>query len=290
MILEKDFEIADISFVPEATKAYLNNISKIPLLTAEEEQRLGALLAQGDEDARNKMIESNLRLVVSIAKRYTTRAKMPLLDLIQEGNIGLMRAVDKWDYSKGYRFSTYATWWIKQAISKAVIDNSRTIRIPVHVIEQLSHLNKTTLELIQTLNREPTVAEIAAYMQVEEKKVQWLQSIVKEPVSIDQTINEDEDATIGDLVADEDDFSPLDEMYQEEVSGALKNVLATLDSREAEVLSLRYGIGYSKPKTLEEIGAIYGLTKERIRQIENKALTKLRHPVRANMLKNYLEV
>ena len=290
MILEKDFEIADISFVPEATKAYLNNISKIPLLTAEEEQRLGALITQGDTDARNKMIESNLRLVVSIAKRYTTRAKMPLLDLIQEGNIGLMRAVDKWDYSKGYRFSTYATWWIKQAISKAVIDNSRTIRIPVHVIEQLSHLNKTTLELIQTLNREPTVAEIAAHMQVEEKKVQWLQSIVKEPVSIDQTINEDEDATIGDLVADEDDFSPLDEMYQEEVSGALKNVLATLDSREAEVLSLRYGIGYSKPKTLEEIGAIYGLTKERIRQIENKALTKLRHPVRANMLKNYLEV
>ena len=290
MILEKDFEIADISFVPEATKAYLNNISKIPLLTAEEEQRLGALLAQGDADARNKMIESNLRLVVSIAKRYTTRAKMPLLDLIQEGNIGLMRAVDKWDYSKGYRFSTYATWWIKQAISKAVIDNSRTIRIPVHVIEQLSHLNKTTLELIQTFNREPTVAEIAAHMQIEEKKVQWLQSIVKEPVSIDQTINEDEDATIGDLVADEDDFSPLDEMYQEEVSGALKNVLATLDSREAEVLSLRYGIGYSKPKTLEEIGAIYGLTKERIRQIENKALTKLRHPVRANMLKNYLEV
>ena len=289
MILEKDFEIADISFVPEATKAYLNNISKIPLLTAEEEQRLGALLAQGDTDARNKMIESNLRLVVSIAKRYMTRAKMPLLDLIQEGNIGLMRAVDKWDYSKGYRFSTYATWWIKQAISKAVIDNSRTIRIPVHVIEQLSQLNKTTLELIQTLNREPSVAEIAAHMQVEEKKVQWLQSIVKEPVSIDQTINEDEDATIGDLVADEDDFSPLDEMYQEEVSGALKNVLATLDSREAEVLSLRYGIGYSKPKTLEEIGAIYGLTKERIRQIENKALTKLRHPIRANMLKNYLE-
>lgn len=290
MILEKDFETADISFVPEATKAYLNNISKIPLLTADEEQRLGALLAQGDEDARNKMIESNLRLVVSIAKRYTTRAKMPLLDLIQEGNIGLMRAVDKWDYSKGYRFSTYATWWIKQAISKAVIDNSRTIRIPVHVIEQLSSLNKISLELFQELHRDPTVAEIAARMGIEEKKVQWLQSIVKEPISIDQTINEDEDATIGDLVADEDEVSPIEEMYQEEVEEAFKNVLATLDSREAEVLSLRYGIGYSKPKTLEEIGAIYGLTKERIRQIENKALTKLRHPIRANMLKNYLEV
>lgn len=289
MILEKDFETADISFVPEATKAYLNNISKIPLLTADEEQRLGALLAQGDTDARNKMIESNLRLVVSIAKRYTTRAKMPLLDLIQEGNIGLMRAVDKWDYSKGYRFSTYATWWIKQAISKAVIDNSRTIRIPVHVIEQLSSLNKISLELFQELHRDPTVAEIAARMGIEEKKVQWLQSIVKEPISIDQTINEDEDATIGDLVADEDEVSPIEEMYQEEVGEALKSVLATLDSREAEVLSLRYGIGYSKPKTLEEIGAIYGLTKERIRQIENKALTKLRHPIRANMLKNYLE-
>jgi RNA polymerase primary sigma factor len=290
MILEKDFETADISFVPEATKAYLNSISKIPLLTADEEQRLGALLAQGDEDARNKMIESNLRLVVSIAKRYTTRAKMPLLDLIQEGNIGLMRAVDKWDYSKGYRFSTYATWWIKQAISKAVIDNSRTIRIPVHVIEQLSSLNKISLELFQELHRDPTVAEIAARMGIEEKKVQWLQSIVKDPISIDQTINEDEDATIGDLVADEDEVSPIEEMYQEEVEEAFKNVLATLDSREAEVLSLRYGIGYSKPKTLEEIGAIYGLTKERIRQIENKALTKLRHPIRANMLKNYLEV
>ena len=276
------------TFIPDAINAYIKSISKIPLLTSEEEQILGEKIAKGNEEARNKLIESNLRLVVSIAKHYTHRSKIPFLDLIQEGNIGLTHAVEKWDYTMGYKFSTYATYWIKQAISKAVTEHSRSIRVPMHVIEQLNKLNKTSRILFQELKREPSAKEIAALMGIEEKKVRELQLIVKDPISIDQTINDEEDATIGDLIADEDYESPIESIYREQTSTAIDCVLKTLDSREADVIKLRYGLNGKKPQTLDEIGKEYNLSKERIRQIEEKALSKLRHPMRANMLRNFL--
>lgn len=284
---EPEYDIS--GYLPDATRAYMNSISRIPLLTFEEEQALGARLAQGDEAAREKLIESNLRLVVSIAKKYLHRTSIPFLDLIQEGNIGLMRAVDKFDYSKGYKFSTYATYWIKQSISKVVVEQSRTIRVPVHIIEQLSKMGKVTNELYQELKREPTTLEIAARMGIDADKVKELQTIVKEPVSIDQSINDEDDATLGDLVADEIE-SPLESLFQEEVSRRIKSVLSTLDNREADILARRYGLNNQKAQTLEEIGQEYKLTKERIRQIEEKALKKLRNPLRAKMLRECLEV
>lgn len=288
IILENE-ELNNDGYVLDATRAYMKSIGNIPLLTAEEEQELGARIAQGDQEARERLIESNLRLVASIAKHYLYHSKIPYLDLVQEGNIGLATAVDKWDYTMGYKFSTYATYWIKQSISKAVAENSRMIRLPAHIIESLNKLNKITHTLYQELNREPTVAEIAALMGISEKKVKELREIVKEPISIDQNLNDEDDTTIGDLIADEETEFPIDILYKEKVSSTITSVLSTLESREAEVISLRYGLGNKKPKTLEEIGGIFGLSKERIRQIENKALSKLRHPMRANMLKNYLE-
>lgn len=276
-------------YVPEVTKAYIQSIGKIPLLTFEEEQRLGALIVQGDKNARQKLIESNLRLVVSIAKRYKDRAKIPFIDIIQEGNIGLMKAVDKFDYTKGYKFSTYATWWIKQSIGKAVVESSRSIRIPAHVIEQLSKLSTASRELFQELHREPTVKELAARMNVEEKKVRELQAVIKDPVSMDNTLTEDDETTIGDLIADDSEESPIESIVKEQTHNILEGVLGTLEEREAEVLKMRYGIGYAKPKTLEEVGSYYSLSKERIRQIEEKALKKLRNPMRAGILRECLE-
>ena len=294
MILEErnnaEFEIETTNYVPEAIKSYINAISQIPLLSLEEEQSLGERIKKGDEEAKTQLAESNLRLVVSIAKHYVHRTRIPFLDLIQEGNIGLMRAVDKWDYALGYRFSTYATYWIKQSISKVITEQSRAIRVPIHAIEQLSKMNKITNELFQELQREPIAAEIAEKMGITIEKVKELQNIVKEPVSIDQTINDEEDATVADLVADTSIESPLIDLHKEEVCRKIQDVLSTLEEREADILCRRYGILNNRPQTLEEVGNAYGLSKERIRQIENKALNKLRHPIRANMLKDYLEV
>ena len=289
MILEEDFEMPT-GYMPDAVRAYMNSIRKIPLLTLEEEQLLGKRLAQGDEAARERLIESNLRLVVSIAKKYLHRTKIPFLDLIQEGNMGLMKAVEKWDYSLGYKFSTYATWWIKQSISKVVIEQSRAIRIPAHVIEQLSKIGQITNELCQELKREPTNKEIADRMGLDEKKVKELREIVKDPISIDQNINDEDDATIGDLVADESNDHPIEDLFKEEVTKRVQDVLATLDNREADVLIRRYGLNNQKAQTLEEIGKEYKLSKERIRQIEEKALKKLRNPMRASLLRECLEV
>ena len=285
----RDSDIDTSGYLPDATRAYLKAISKNPLFTADEEQDLGARISAGDKKARESLITSNLRLVVSIAKRYLHRTKIPFLDLIQEGNIGLATAVDKWDYTRGLRFSTYATYWIKQAISKVVVEQSRAIRVPVHVIEQLSKLGKVTNELFQELHREATVSEIALRMEIDEKKVRELQAIVKDPISIDQTINDEEDATIGDLVADDSVIPVTDEIHQQQVAQKVEDVLATLDAREADVLRRRYGIGNKRPQTLDEIGSFYGLSKERIRQIEEKALKKLRNPLRAGTLRGCLE-
>ena len=283
-------DVGDSNFLPDAIKAYLKAISKHPLLTFEEEQELSKRAAEGDPLAREELITSNLRLVVSIAKKYSNRTRIPLLDLIQEGNIGLATAVDKFDYTKGYKLSTYATWWIRQSISKVVVEQSRAIRVPVHVIEQLSKLGKATSELYQELHREPTVKEIALRLGIEEKKVKELQMIVKDPISIDQKISEEDEATIGDLVADDSIESPMTDLYQQEVTRKVCNVLQTLETREADILRRRYGIGRNRPQTLDEVGQFYGLSKERIRQIEEKALKKLRNPIRAGALRELLEV
>lgn len=290
-INEEENVIDEKSFgaIPDSTRAYIRAIGRIPLLTFEEEQELGKRIAEGDEVARNRLIESNLRLVVSIAKKYISRTSIPFLDLIQEGNIGLVHAVEKFDYKRGLKFSTYATYWIKQAISKAIATNSRTIRIPTHIIEALSKMNTATRELFQELKREPTIAEIALYMGESEKKVKELSAIVKEPISMESTIGDDEESSIGDLVAD-DEEAPIEAIYQEEVSNTIKSVLSTLEPREADIISMRFGIGYPAPRTLEEIGAHYSLSKERIRQIEAMALKKLRNPMRTKMLKECLEV
>ena len=275
--------------IPDATRAYIYQISRIPLLTFEEEQELGKRIAAGDEDARQKLIESNLRLVVSIAKKYMTRTRIPFLDLVQEGNIGLVTAVEKFDYTRGLKFSTYATYWIKQAISRAVTEQSRMIRIPTNVIEALSKMNKITHELLQKLNREPTTEEIAMAMEVSIDTVKKLQTIVKEPISMETTLSDDDDSSIGDLVADETE-EPMEKLWKEDVSKKIHEILATLDPREAEIIAMRYGIGFPKARTLEEIGKQFGLTKERIRQIETKALHKLRNPIRSAQLRECLEV
>lgn len=289
MILENE-DTVTTTFLPEATKAYMNAISKIPLLTYEQEQELGKRIAAGDTRAREELMQSNLRLVVSIAKKYNGKSHtMPLLDLIQEGNIGLASAADKWDYSLGYRFSTYATYWIKQAISKALMAHSRAIRIPPHIIEKLSRLSKVMNELTIELGREPTVKEIALCMNEPEEKIKEWRAIVKEPISIDQRINDEDEATLEDLIADESEVSPIEDIHNEEVSLKVAKILSTLDDREADIVARRFGIGNRKVQTLDEIGQAYGLSKERIRQIEEKAIRKLRNPMRAGILRECLE-
>lgn len=281
---EDDFD----AYLPTGAQAYMHQIAKTPVLTFDEEQALGKAMAEGDTKAKERMIECNLKLVVSVVKKYMSRTSISFMDLVQEGNIGLMTAIAQFDYTKGYKFSTYAYWWIKQAISKAIAVQSRTIRVPMHIIEGLSKINTASRQLFQELKREPTVEEIAQRTGLDPAKVKEYQSIIKEPVSLDTLVNDDDETTVGDLVADEE-VDPLQNIYNEERAVTISKVLSTLDDKEQEILTLRFGLDNGRPKTLDEIGQHFNLTKERIRQIEAKALKKLRNPIRANMLKNCLD-
>ena len=269
--------IAEVN-VDDAVKMYLKDIGKVPLLTGEEEIDLAKRMLDGDMYAKNKLSESNLRLVVSIAKRYVGKTSMQFLDLIQEGNIGLLKAVEKFDYTKGFRFSTYATWWIRQSITRAIADQARTIRIPVHMVETINKLNRTTRQLLQKFGRDPTTAEIAEAMGVTEDKVSEVQRIAQDPISLESSIGEEQDSKIQDIVEDENALSPMEVTEQTLLKEQLLAVIETLTPREQKVIRLRYGLDDGHPRTLEEVGREFNVTRERIRQIEAKALRKLRQP------------
>lgn len=276
--------------IPDTLKMYLKSIRQYPLLTVEEEQKIAKNIANGDEAARKRMVEANLRLVVSIAKNYVGRASnMTLMDLIQEGNVGLMRATEKFDVDKGFRFSTYATYWIKQAISKAVIEQNRAIRLPNHIINEMNKFNKAQRELTQQLCRKPTIKELATALGVPVKKVKQYFEYSQEPTSLDVTINEDEDVTAGELVADAtaDKFAEFDD---NSTLKAINSVLETLPDREKLIIEMRFGLNGYQSSTLEQVGEKLNLTKERIRQLEASAIKKLRNPARASLLKDYLEL
>ena len=268
-------------------RLYLREIGKIPLLTPEQEMDLAKRMSEGDEDARRQMSEANLRLVVSIAKRYVGRG-MQLLDLIQEGNLGLMKAVEKFDYTKGYKFSTYATWWIRQAITRAIADQARTIRIPVHMVETINRVLRTSHSMVQKLGREPTTDEIAQELHMEVSKVEEILKIAQEPVSLETPIGEEEDSHLGDFIQDDEASQPSEEASYTLLREQLEDVLSTLTPREEEVLRMRFGLRDGKPHTLEEVGKEFDVTRERIRQIESKALRKLRHPSRSKKLRDFL--
>lgn len=275
--------IAEVN-VDDAVKMYLKDIGKVPLLTGEEEIDLAKRMLDGDMYAKNKLSESNLRLVVSIAKRYVGKTSMQFLDLIQEGNIGLLKAVEKFDYTKGFRFSTYATWWIRQSITRAIADQARTIRIPVHMVETINKLNRTTRQLLQKFGRDPTTAEIAEAMGVTEDKVSEVQRIALDPISLESSIGEEQDSKIQDIVEDENALSPMEVTEQTLLKEQLLAVIETLTPREQKVIRLRYGLDDGHPRTLEEVGREFNVTRERIRQIEAKALRKLRQPSRSKRL------
>ena len=275
--------IAEVN-VDDAVKMYLKDIGKVPLLTGEEEIDLAKRMLDGDMYAKNKLSESNLRLVVSIAKRYVGKTSMQFLDLIQEGNIGLLKAVEKFDYTKGFRFSTYATWWIRQSITRAIADQARTIRIPVHMVETINKLNRTTRQLLQKLGRDPTTAEIAEAMGVTEDKVSEVQRIAQDPISLESSIGEEQDSKIQDIVEDENALSPMEVTEQTLLKEQLLAVIETLTPREQKVIRLRYGLDDGHPRTLEEVGREFNVTRERIRQIEAKALRQLRQPSRSKRL------
>ncbi len=279
--------LADIG-LDDPVKMYLKDIGRVPLLTADEEVDLAKRMQEDDAAARKRLSEANLRLVVSIAKRYVGRG-MLFLDLIQEGNLGLMKAVEKFDYQKGFKFSTYATWWIRQSITRAIADQARTIRIPVHMVETINKLTRVQRVLLQELGREPTPAEIAEKMGVEESRVVEIQKIAQDPVSLETPIGEEEDSHLGDFIEDEKTATPSDSVASIMLKEQLLGVLDTLTPREEKVLRLRYGIDDGKPRTLEEVGREFNVTRERIRQIEAKALRKLRHPSRSKKLKDFLE-
>ena len=279
--LQKDVNIND------PVRVYLKEIGQIKLLTMDEELALSDRIASGDEDAKRTLAEANLRLVVSIAKRYVGRG-MLFLDLIQEGNIGLMKAVEKFDVSKGFKFSTYATWWIRQAITRAIADQARTIRVPVHMVETINKLSRVERQLTLELNREPTDDEIAKKMGVSADKIMEIHKISQEPVSLETPIGEEDDSHLGDFVADATNMSPEDYATNEMLKDEINDVLLTLTEREEKVIKLRFGLEDGKCRTLEEVGQMFGVTRERIRQIEAKALRKLRHPSRSRKLKDYM--
>ena len=284
-------EITETSFegvnIDDPVRMYLREIGKIPLLTFEQELDLAQKILEGDEEAKQKLSESNLRLVVSIAKKYVGRG-MLFLDLIQEGNMGLIKAVEKFDYTKGFKFSTYATWWIRQAITRAIADQARTIRIPVHMVETINKLIRTSRNLLQQLGREPTPEEIAQEMEIPVEKVAEIQKIAQDPVSLETPIGEEEDSHLGDFIQDEDSPAPHDAASYTLLKEQLEEVMNTLTPREAKVLKLRFGLEDGKSRTLEEVGREFNVTRERIRQIEAKALRKLRHPSRSKKLRDYM--
>ena len=286
--LEEEYENAKLD---DPVRMYLKEIGKIPLLTPEEELEVAKDLVSEDEKtrdtARKRMSEANLRLVVSIAKRYVGRG-MQLLDLIQEGNLGLMKAVEKFDYTKGYKFSTYATWWIRQSITRAIADQARTIRIPVHMVETINKVLRTSHSMVQSLGREPTTQEIAAELHMDVQKVEEILKIAQEPVSLETPIGEEDDSHLGDFIQDDEASQPAEEASYTLLREQLEEVLKTLTPREEEVLRMRFGLIDGKPHTLEEVGKKFDVTRERIRQIESKALRKLRHPSRSKKLRDFL--
>jgi RNA polymerase primary sigma factor len=285
---EADLSVPDDVAIDDPVRMYLKEIGRVPLLSAEEEVEFAKRIEAGDEDAKRRLAEANLRLVVSIAKRYVGRG-MLFLDLIQEGNLGLIKAVEKFDYRKGYKFSTYATWWIRQAITRAIADQARTIRIPVHMVETINKLIRVQRQLLQELGREPTADEIAKEMGIDEERVRDILKIAQEPVSLETPIGEEEDSHLGDFIEDEEALAPAEAASYSLLKEQLEDVLDTLTDREEEVLRLRFGLDDGRARTLEEVGKVFGVTRERIRQIEAKALRKLRHPSRSKKLKDYLE-
>ncbi|SFA89022.1 MULTISPECIES: RNA polymerase sigma factor RpoD [Selenomonas] len=286
--VEIDLSVPEGISIDDPVRMYLKEIGRVPLLTADEEVALAKRMQDGDEIAQKRLAEANLRLVVSIAKRYVGRG-MLFLDLIQEGNLGLIKAVEKFDYTKGYKFSTYATWWIRQAITRAIADQARTIRIPVHMVETINKLIRVSRQLLQQLGREPSPEEIAKEMDISVERVREIMKIAQEPVSLETPIGEEEDSHLGDFIEDQDAPAPADAASFMLLKEQLEEVLDTLTPREEKVLRLRFGLDDGRARTLEEVGQNFGVTRERIRQIEAKALRKLRHPSRSRKLKDFLD-